>query len=214
MERFFCVLVAIYVFGIHSAFARPVSYQGGWTIILEHDRQATSGLLHYTIRPDLSIGARTLWDRRQDVVFQGVQSTYLAKRWYGENYQANIYLLGAAGAAFGVGNHRADLTPAGIVGVMSDWETRRFFLSYRARYLEAGQVASNFVQAARVGIAPYIANTGALHTWLMIEVDHRPENPDKIGVTPFVRLFKGQALFEAGYSLTDDRPVINFTYRF
>lgn len=199
---------------VPSAEARPVSYDGGWTVIEETDRQMTSLWTHYTVRHDFSLGQRSWWDRGGDYAVHGVQGTYLAKRWFGENYQANIYLFGGAGVAHGVGDNPADARAAGFGGVLADWETRRLFVSYKAMGIEAGSIDASAMQAARVGIAPYVANTGALHTWLMVEVDHRPENDDPIGVTPLVRFFKGPALLELGWSVTDDQPLVNFTYRF
>jgi len=70
------------------------------------------------------------------------------------------------------------------------------------------------MQAARVGFAPYEGDTGDLHTWLMLEIDHRPKNEDDLALTPLIRLFKGPVLIEAGYNLTANQPLINFTYRF
>ena len=48
----------------------------------------------------------------------------------------------------------------------------------------------------------------------MVEIDHPPDNDIPVDVTPLVRFFKGAALFEAGWSVRDSRPLINFTYRF
>ncbi len=210
-----CVVLAAFCLGVFgTAQARPVSYEGGWTVIEETDRQSTALWTHYTLNPSLSAGYRGEWDRRLDAVFQGVQGTYLVKRWFGEDYQANLYGLAGAGVAYGVGDNAAGLEPAGFAGILADWETRRWFLSYRARGFEAGAVDGSFAHAARIGVAPYIGDFGDLHTWLMVEVDHRPDNPDPIGVTPLVRFFKGPALLELGWSLTDDQPLANFTYRF
>lgn len=214
MTRVVLAAAALAIGAMHAAHARPVSYQGGWTVIEETDRQSTALWAHYTLNPKLSIGVRSEWDRKQDFILNGVQATYLVKRWFGENYQANVYAFGGAGAATGV-DARAGITrPAGFIGVLADWETRSLFASYRARALEAGAADSSFMQAARLGFAPYEGDTGDLHTWLMVEVDHRPENDKPVGVTPLVRFFKGPALFEAGWSVTDNEPLINFTYRF
>lgn len=197
-----------------QATARPVSYEGGWTLIEETDRQSTSLFVHYTLNPQLSLGLRSEWDRQNDVVLNTVQATWLVNRWFGEDYQANVYALGGAGLANGVGDNPASAGPAAYAGVLADWETRRWFTSYKARYTDGTTVNDQFVQAGRVGFAPYVANTGAIHTWLMVEVDHRPGNPEELGITPLVRLFKGGALLELGWSITDDQPLINFTYRF
>ena len=194
--------------------ARPVSYVGGWTFIEETDRESTALWVHYTVSPQLSLGWRSEWDRVSETIFHGPQATVLAKRWFGENYPANIYGLAGLGVATGRGSNPLDSSPGGFVGVLADWETRRLFLSYRGRVGATDNASSKTVQAARVGVAPYIGNTGDLHTWIMLEVDHRPDNPESVGVTPLVRFFKGAALFEAGWSLVDDEPLLNLTYRF
>lgn len=197
-----------------SAFARPVSYAGGWTLIEETNRQSSIGILHYTPSSSYSIGARVEWDRNDDILFTGVQATWLAKRWLGEDHQANLYFWGAAGAAQGVGNNQAETTAGAQIGVISDWETRRLFLSYRASARDFGSIDKSVIQSARVGVAPYKGDTGDLHTWLMLEVDHRPDSQTPVGVTPLLRFFYGSALFEAGWNLTDDKPLINLQYRF
>lgn len=197
-----------------AAIARPVSYAGGWTLIQESDRQATSALVHYTPDSTYSVGAKMEWDRIDDVMFTGLQATWLAKRWFGEDYQANLYLWGAAGVAQGLDGNPADATAAVQMGIMTDWETRRWYLSYRTSARDFGSIDASAMQAARVGWAPYAGDTGDLHTWLMIEVDHRPEFDAPVGVTPLLRFFYDAALFEAGWNLIDDTPLINFQYRF
>ena len=197
-----------------NAEARPVSYQGGWTLIEETDRQSTALWLHYSLNPSLSLGWRSEWDRQEDVMFNGPQATYLAKRWFGENYQANLYGFANAGVLSDVSGRGRGSNSAVMAGILTDWETRRLFVSYRARIAEGGDLTSSFMQAARVGFAPYEGDTGDLHTWVMVELDHRPDNDETIGVTPLLRFFKGPALFEAGWSVTDNEPLLTFTYRF
>ena len=67
---------------------------------------------------------------------------------------------------------------------MADWETRSLFASYRARYLGLSHFGEQFMQAARIGFAPYEGDTGDLHTWLMLEIDHRPSDPNSVTATP------------------------------
>ncbi|MEO1574169.1 MAG: hypothetical protein AAFU65_04330 [Pseudomonadota bacterium] len=196
-----------------AAHGRPVSYVGGWTVIEASNRQATSVLVHYTPHPRLSVGWRSEWDRAMSLSFHGAQFTTLAKRWFGENYQGNVYGLAGIGVASGVDDNTAGSETAAIAGVMADWETRRYFASYTARGLEAGDVGGGFYQAARVGVAPYIGGTDDLHTWLMLEIDHRPTFRHAVDATPLLRFFKGAALLELGWSLRDETALVNFTYR-
>lgn len=197
-----------------DTFARPVSYAGGWTLIEDTDRQSTSALIHYTPDSSYSLGLRADWDRRDDLLFVGPQATWLAKRWLSPDTQANLYFWGAAGLVTGVGSNPADETAGLQLGLMSDWETRRLYVSYRASMRDYGKLDQSAMQAVKLGFAPYEGDTGDLHTWLMLEVDHRPEAVNPVGVTPLIRFFYGPALFEAGWNVTDDQPLINLQYRF
>ena len=137
--------------------ARPVSYTGGWTIIGESDRQSSSVLLHYTPAHQWSIGPRVEVNRDDDFALHSIQPTALAKRWFGADYQGNLYFFGGAGIASGTNGNPLGDRIAGYGGVMADWETRTLFASYRARYLGASHFGEQFMQAARVGFAPYEA---------------------------------------------------------
>jgi hypothetical protein len=196
-----------------EANARPVSYVGGWTIIETSNRQSTAALVHYTATPKLSVGGRAEWDRNADFMMAVVQPTWLAKRWFGRDFQANVYLTGGLGLAKGINSNPMGSDTAYFAGVMADWETRRHFLSYETRYLDAGHFGDNFMQAARVGWTPNEGDTGDLHTWLMVEVDHRPDARESVGVTPLIRFFKNALLVEIGYNITEHQPLANFTLR-
>ena len=194
--------------------ARPVSYAGGWTVIEESDRQSSSVLVHYTPSPTMSLGLKTEVNRDSDFAFYSVQPTFLAKRWFGTDYQGNLYFHGGIGVASEINDNPESDQMAIYGGVMADWETRSVFVGYRNRYLEAGHHASQFMQVFRAGFAPYEGDSGDLHTWMMLEIDHRPSDPDSVTATPIVRFFKGPLLVEAGYNLTVNQPLFNFTYRF
>lgn len=193
------------------AAARPVSYAGGWTLMQDNNATHSSLHVHYSPTPSDSVGLYTEWMHADDGVFTGLQYNRLLRRWNAPRSQANLYLklgAGLAGADTG-GDHQV----AGFAGVSADWETRRYFVSYdlRARdYTPSGSVT----QSARIGIAPYIAEFGSLHTWLMLQAETAPADKDAVKLTPIVRLFRGPALLEAGYTLQEDRFLLNWIYRF
>ena len=194
--------------------ARPVSYAGGWTLIEVANRASTAGLVHYSPAHNFSVGLRHEWQRADDVKLTAIQPTLLVKRWFGREYQSNFYLTGGLGTAKDESPNKLDSDTASFVGVMVDWETRTLFVSYEARFLEQGALGNYSMHAARFGWAPYAGDTGELHTWLMLEIDRREHFEDKTSVTPLLRFFKGPALLELGYNLTDPSPLVNFTYRF
>ena len=197
-----------------SGLARPVSYVGGWTLIEESNRQSTAALVHYTPSPTWSVGLRNEWMRDSDYLLTAIQPTYLLKRWFGRDYQANIYLHGGFGVASATSGNPLGTSAAGFAGVMADWETRRLFAGYTARYMDAGHFGDSAMQTGRIGWAPYEGDTNDLHTWLMLEIDHRSGIEESVSVTPLIRFFKGPALLELGFNLIDPSPLINFTFRF
>ena len=193
------------------ASARPVSYAGGWTVMQDNNGMYSSLHLHYSPTATDSIGLYTENNWDMDAVFTGLQYNRLVKRWNAPQSQGNLYLKLGAGAAdlYGEGGQRA----AGFAGLAADWETRRVFVSYDVRARDYGTDQS-VSHAARVGVAPYVAGYGDLHTWAMLQVENHPEADNPVQVTPLLRLFTGPVLVEAGYTLEEDRFLLNWIYRF
>jgi len=194
-----------------AAYARPVSYPGGVTVMTQHNDEVTSSHIHYSPTAKYSIGHRYENHREANFQLHAAQLNYLVNRWNKPTSQANVYFKTGLGGAY---NDRGKGTDAvGFVGIAADWETRKYFLSYENRYLNAGKIGDNFEQHARIGIAPYVAEYGSIHTWLMLEAHYNKTAEDPFRLTPLVRLFKGPALVEAGIS-TSGSALFNFIYRF
>ena len=201
-----------------AAAARPVSYPEAWTVQTFNEAERNALLVHYTTTPKTAYGLRIEDRGYDDHVFYGAQHNRLLRRWNAPDSQANLYLKLGAGAASGEFNAGHDETRvAGFARIAADWENRHLFFSGAAgAYAVEGSLQTE--QSARIGVAPYAAEFGALHTWVMVQVDHRPDADEALGakaltVTPLLRFFKGPALLEVGYS-SNDEPLFNFTYRF
>ncbi len=194
--------------------ARPVSYPGGITTMIMNNGDMHSLHLHYSPTAKYSVGIRSEYRRGADYLLNSVQVNNLIKRWNERDSQANLYLKSGIGVAYSNdGDFENETSAAAFTGIAADWEDRRFFVSYENRYIEAGQIDDRFMQSARVGIAPYIGDYGDIHTWLMLEIEHEPEDEDNITVTPLVRFFKGVHLVEAGISDQND-VLFNWVMRF
>lgn len=194
--------------------ARPVSYPGGVTLMQKNELDKSSLHAHYSPTHRYSIGYLGEYWRDEDWRFHGAQFNYLAKRWNQPAAQANVYIKSGIGFAESEREAlKSERETAGFLGLAMDWEDRRYFTSYENRYMHAGKIAGSFSQKARLGFAPYIGDYGDLHTWLMLQLDHRPENADDISITPLVRLFKSDYMAELGMS-TDQDVLFNLTIRF
>ncbi len=199
----------------NSAEARPVSYPDGWTVMLRNDVDQNSAHIHYTFDTQHSLGLRLRYDRDGDFTFAGAQLNRLIKRWNNPDSQANLYGRFGLGQVFDdqSGPLKRDDDEALFLGVSGDWETRKYFISAAAEHWENGQYGDYSSFHGRLGVAPYVANTGALHTWFMVEGHHKPESEDKLGASAILRFFKGPALVEVGI---DDggEPLLNYIHRF
>ncbi|MAH04680.1 MAG: hypothetical protein CL561_03880 [Alphaproteobacteria bacterium] len=198
----------------HIVQARPVSYPGGWTVMSMNNGEVNSAHIHYSPTAKTSVGYKFEYWRDKDFTLNAVQMNNLLKRWNEKDSQANLYLK----SGIGVAHSNADDTDgetsgAGFTGMAADWENRRFFISYENRYTEAGDIDDFYQQSARVGVTPYIGDYGDLHTWLMLDVQHSPENEDHFTVTPLVRFFKGVHLLEAGMN-NHGEVLFNYVFRY
>lgn len=196
------VAVAAAALGPLSADARPVTYPGGDMAMLEH-RDGTTMLEGIrTLTPKFGVGWHAEWDSDDDFQFHGPMIAGLAKRWNMPDAQGNIFWTAGAGAAFDdVASLEGEVAPAAYAAIEADWENRRFYTQYQARALWAEGIDRTLMQRARIGIAPYVAEAGALHSWAILQLDYEPESDRPLTLSPVLRVFKGSLLAEAGASL-------------
>lgn len=194
-----------------SAYARPVSYPDGWTVMQRNNGDRSAIHIHYSPTARDSIGLYSERNWEDDITFTGLQYNRLVKRWNAPNSQANLYAKFGVGQADPFGDEDAEL--AGFTEISADWETRRWFTEYRLR---ATDFADNETvqHIGRLGVAPYIGDYGDLHTWLMVQVENRPEGTEPIMTTPLIRLFKGVQMVELGYTIEQKEWLANWIVRF
>lgn len=213
MKKIFIALVCL-MLATPLAEARIIDYPGGWTVMQMNDGENNSLHLHYSPAFFYSVGYALDYWREEKWTMHAGQAAWLLKRWNEPDAQANLYARGALGAAFSDHEEFDDkVEPAGFAGVVFDAENRRYYVSYEGRYTEAGDIFGGFEQKARVGVAPYVAEYGSLHTWIILQVDHRPESEDTLVFTPMLRFFKGDLLMEVGVSDSEEL-LLNLIVRF
>ncbi len=177
----------------------------------ENNGMYSSLHVHYSPTATDSIGLYVEQNQDLDQTFTGLQYNRLVRRWNAPQSQGNLYLKLGAGSADPFGAGTAGLGT--FAGVAADWETRRVFVSYDVRARDYGP-DETVSHAARIGLAPYVAEFGDLHTWAMVQVENTPEADNPVTVTPLLRLFKGPLLVEAGYTLEEEEFLLNWTWRF
>lgn len=174
-----------------------------------NDHNKSSAHIHYSPTAKDSIGWRGELLREENTQLHTIQYNRLLKRWNMPNSQANTYLKLGLGAA----EQDDNWDPAGTIGFAADYETQRIFVGYENRFLRAGDFQDGFTQSFRAGFAPYIGSYDDLHTWLMLDVEHQPEEQDNFIITPMARFFYHEYLAEIGVSEEKD-VMLNWIVRF
>ncbi len=199
-SRIIFLAIVLLISYCNDGFARSVSYKDSWTILTMNDADSDSLYVHYSPESDYSIGLKGEYFRDRKYVVNLGQLNVLVKRWNMPGWQANVYVKGALGGAVTADNaKKVTGAPALMSAFAADWETRRYYLSYEAQVLCAGEIDFRCTQKGRIGVAPYIGEYGDVHTWLMAEVRYEPtRKKDQLMVTPLIRFFKGSILAEVG----------------
>ena len=209
--------IAIFLFNIlFISFlnARPISYADSWTLMSYNDYKKNSILIHYTPTSKYSIGYKSQYWQEEQHWLNSFNLNYLLKRINKKSSQANFYLktgLGLLKSDYKEYNNKKELIS--YAEFATDWETRKYFVSYNNIIIRAVTVDGLFMQKARIGYAPYVTGYGNLHTWLIYEIQHMPENK-KNNISNFiVRLFKSTNMIEVG--LDENRnATFNYIKRF
>lgn len=203
------------VFGFLSAsvLAHPVIFKGGTATMIDLMEGDQSAYVYHSWTRTDAVGAR-VWrlDGQRDVknqTFLLAQYNRLFKRWFGDDYQANLYLGAGLGAAR---EDNADPDPAAGWLVQADYETLHWYL--------AAQSLSGFTSdvmhvknSITLGYTPYKADYDEMSVWGMIRAQHISEFSDEIVLMPLVRIFTRSVFTEFGITL-EGHPRIHVMYHF
>lgn len=190
------VLVGLMVLSAFSAQARVVSYPGGTAVSTEVAEDHVIASATYSPSAFHSFGLTTQHFTDDNAWLHTVDVNWLAYRHNAARAQTNFYVIGGAGVA-----QEGDNTePAARLGLIADWENRRWMVAYQNHYIATDDAIteSHFEQRARVGIAPYKASYGAWQPWIILQADHEPEDDTPLEVGPVLRVFKDSVLAELG----------------
>lgn len=187
---------------VQPTLARPVTYPGGKMSMTEVMGDTLLTQFDYTLSRRVAVGVYGLREDGGRRLSTGLVANYLLVRRNTEESQANAYLTAGAGPSWErrPGRRGRDADPSGWLAAEADWETRRYFVGAMGvvNLSNDGDVETGF--RTRLGVAPYVADAGALHTWLFLQVGRAAEDGEDVQVTPVVRLFRGDVLVEGGVS--------------
>jgi hypothetical protein len=202
MAKKIFLAVAILSLASGEVRAHPVAYQGSVGLMTEFSRETRMVEMNYSIRHWLAADSRVLWltpgSDRPDAMLGGMN--LLLHRWNGENYQANIYGEFAAGRSRLSGAERG----AYYAGVQGDIEDRKYYGLIHVDTLRNSESQETNHYKVRAGFAPYVEEFDAFHTWFILQAERYTHLDSKFEVSPFLRFFYRNVLWEIGSSFKGD----------
>ena len=179
-----------------------------------NDYTKNKSILHYTPSPDYSIGYNIEYWNNNEYWINSLNINYLIERINKKKSQANLYFKSGFGYLYSdFGKNKEKKEKLAYINVSKDIETRVNFLSYSATYKKSETIKDLFEHVARLGIAPYVANYGEIHTWFFYEMNYMPSSNKNSTSSLILRLFKSTNLFEAGID-EDNNLIFNYIKRF
>ncbi len=198
------ILIIFALFSVKT-FAHPVIYKDGWSLGSLNMPMYSSNYGYYSLTHRFAVGAEidrfTKDDNHNELGL--LRFNALLWRRNGEDDQANLYLLTGAGVINQVSGERGT---RGIFspGIEADWESRKFYTSFKhTRYEGAADLNLSMTQA-RLGVSPILAPFDGLQTWVIFQAMVIHSIEDKTILTPMLRFFYHNVLWEVGSSTRGD----------
>ncbi len=195
------------------AAAHPTAFKGSVGLMGYHSPTMTHNQINYSFRHWFASGVHYF---RRSELGSGHHATFLSgnfllKRWNGETSQANLYAVAGGGISKLTGD--SEFTGLGLA--QFDVEDRRYYFFTKNLWLVNNDKTDLRQFTTRVGMAPYVGDYEDLHTWIVLEWQNfRFGDSGAVSeLTPFLRFFYNNVLFEIGQSF-DGNTKINFISHF
>ncbi len=181
--------------------AHPVIYQHGWVFSTDNMESYSGNQAMYSFTNKWSAGAN-YWrlgteEKEREVAL--LKLNHLLYRHNGDESQGNIYLHGGYG--FADGNEAYRKTDAYFGGVEVDWETRTIYTAAKYYHFHLAGKEDIRMYQGRVGFSPMIAKFDQLQSWVMLQGMVISDVEPKVMITPMVRFFYHNILWEMGASV-------------
>lgn len=181
-------------------YAHPVIYKGGWVYQGNFMPEMNEMKVSYTFDPKWSVVLNShrfeMADEYQDVAI-GINT--LLKRWLQHDSQGNLY-FGAHIGQYEDNQGEGQVTHAFL---MADWEDREDYVLFKTKkYFYDGRETQDYL--GRYGFAPYAAGMDELQAWAIIQGYYYEEQSKEAIITPMLRFFYKNVLWEMGSSLKGD----------
>jgi hypothetical protein len=128
---------------------------------------------------------------------------HLLYRHNGESSQANIYLHGGLGVVDAELGRKAT-EEAYMTGAEADWETRTLYTAIKYYHFASPKLTTLNMVQARIGFSPFESAFDQLQSWFMLQFMTISQVEEKVMITPMVRFFYKNVLWEMGSSTRGD----------
>ena len=115
------LIILVFFFHFANLEARPISYSGGYTLMMESNNMQDSAYYHYSPSYKYSIGIQQIKDKYFNSKYSYLRLTYLLNRRNTKNSQRNLYLQS------GLSSNGLDHY---FYGTHGDWETRSLYAGF------------------------------------------------------------------------------------
>ncbi len=184
-----------------SAHAHPVIYKEGIVVSSSNMAAYSDNQLMYSWSNRWASGLNhwrfTKEESNTDMAF--LKTNYLMYRYNGESSQGNIYLHGGFGIVDSEIENR-QTNEAYMTGFEADWETRTLYTALKHYYFSSPEVTDISMTQLRIGFSPYEAAFEQLQSWFMLQAMYMPDVDKEIIITPLLRFFYKNVLWEVGSS--------------
>lgn len=193
-----CIVFAGYTEGL----AHPVSFKDGIGVMPSYMSYRRDLELNYSItnRHALGVNAIAIDYKDRQATFVLPQFNYRLYRENEMDSQMNLYLSAGAGTA----SYESSDSMGTVGAFQFDYETRRIYTLFLAETLHSTSGLNLNRFRYRLGFTPYLADFDDVSTWFIAQIEFTPELDNEITVTPLVRFFLDNYLFEIGSSTRGD----------
>jgi hypothetical protein len=195
------LLTILLLASFSTVHAHPVIFKEGIVLSSSNMESYSDNQLLYSFSHRWAAGAnhwRFTKDDKNSELGLG-RLNHLLWRHNSENSQANIYLstgLGVIDSELG----KRDTREVYMGGFEIDWETRTLFTALKHYQFSTPALTDISMTQVRIGISPYEAPFENLQSWFMLQAMLMPEVDKSVILTPMVRFFYHNVLWEVGSS--------------
>lgn len=194
------VLFLCFLF-ISPAYSHPVVYEGGTVVSSFNMASYSDNQVLYSLTPKWAAGLNHWRFTRDDENTEMglARLNHLLWRRNEMDSQANIYLLTGVGMVDSE-IERRDTSEVYMGGFEADWETRTLYTALKFYHFTSPTVTDISMAQARVGFSPFESGFDNLQSWFMLQAMVMPEVESNVIITPMMRFFYKNVLWEFGSS--------------